>query len=162
MLLTKIQKIAQRYPDAVAVQMKAAEGYLRLTYQDLLRQVASLAASLKELGIEKGDRVAVLSENRPEWMVAYLTVVAAGGVIVPLDAQLAEKEVELLLASAEAKAVFVSAACRGKLPRGSSITIVSFDPGAGRLFTDVLKAIPEDESPLRPPFSKGDGGEIFV
>ncbi len=142
MLLTRIQKSAQRYPDAVAVQMKAGEGYLRLTYQDLLRQVASLAASLKELGIEKGDRVAVLSENRPEWMVAYLAVVAAGGVIVPLDAQLMAKEVELLLASAEAKAVFVSAACQGKLPRGSSITIVSFDPGYGRLFSDVQKAHP--------------------
>ncbi len=77
--------------------MKAGDRYQQYTYRELLRSVASVARSLSENGIDQGDRVALLSENRPEWMIAYLAVVSCGAVIVPLDAQLTEKEVAVLL-----------------------------------------------------------------
>jgi hypothetical protein len=86
--------------------MKVDNAY-RNTYRDLVACSVRCPLSLK--GIE-GDRVVLLSENRLEWIFAYLSTVSLGAVIVPLDAQLTEREVALLLANSEAKAVFVSRA----------------------------------------------------
>ncbi len=116
MILTRIQETAARHPDDTAVQMKSDNAYRQYTYRDLVQGTASVARSLSEGGIGKGDRVALLSENRPEWIFAYLSTVSLGAVIVPLDAQFTDKEVALLLANSGAKAVFVSAAGRPKLP----------------------------------------------
>ena len=46
-------------------------------------QVAALAASLKAIGLQPGDRVALVSENRPEWLISDLAIMAAGCVTVP-------------------------------------------------------------------------------
>jgi long-chain acyl-CoA synthetase len=142
MILTGIQETAARYPYKTAVQMKIDNEYRRYTYRELVACVASAARSLSEQGIGKGDRVALLSENRPEWIFAYLSTISLGAVIVPLDAQLTDKEVALLLANSGAKAVFVSAACRPKLPRNHSFMILSFDPGEGLSFQKMLTAQP--------------------
>ncbi len=142
MILTKIQEAAHHYPHNIAIQVKVGERYQQCTYQDLIGQIASVARALSEKGISAGDRVVLLSENRPEWMIAYLAVVSFGAVIVPLDAQLMEKEVALLVASSEAAAIFVSAACRQKLPKQYSGAVISFDPGEGHLFSELLTAHP--------------------
>ena len=109
---------------------------------------------LAEHGIAKGDRVALLSENRLEWVFAYLSVVALGAVIVPMDAQLTDKEVAVLLASSGAKAICVSASCREKLPKDSDLLVISFDPGEGLSFPALLTAHPDAEMP--PPPAAGD------
>ncbi len=140
MILTRFQEAARSFPDNVAVRFKEGQRVEQYTYQRFLRMIASLAQALSENGINKGDRVAVLSENRPEWLAAYLAVVSLGAVIVPLDAQLTEREVALLLESAEAKAIFISAACRQKLPRGFSGMIIALDPGDGHVFADMASA----------------------
>ncbi len=154
MILQKIQEVANRYPDHIAIQMKAADRYQRYTYQDLLKGVASVTRALGALGIAKGDRIGLLSENRPEWMIAYLSVVSLGAVIVPLDAQLTEEEVALLLLSSEAKAVFVSAGTRSKLPSGRSLIVLSFDQDEGMQFLAMLSAYPDAVLPPAP--SAGD------
>lgn len=154
MILNKIQEAVERYPDTVAVQMKTGDQYQQYTYRQVLRKIASAAQSLSGRSIEKGDRVALLSENRPEWMFAYLATVSLGAVIVPLDAQLTEKEVALLLASSGAKAVFVSSTTIQKLPRSSSLMVISFDPGSGIPFSDMLTAYPD--AALPPASALGD------
>ncbi len=154
MILSGIRETAARYPDKTAVQMKVDDAYRRYAYRDLVRGVASAARSLAERGIGRGDRVALLAENRPEWIFAYLSTIALGAVIVPLDAQLTEQEVALLLSNSGAKAVFVSAACKPKLPANNALTIFSFDPGDGLQFSDMLAAHPD--APLPPDPSSGD------
>lgn len=154
MVLIGIQEAAKRYPDKIAVQMKVDDTYSRFTYRDLLKNIASAARALSEHGIAKGDRIVLLSENRPEWIMAYLSVVSLGAVIVPLDAQLTDKEINLLLANSEAKALFVSAATKSKLPRKHSLTVLSFDPGEGFSFRDMLSAYPD--AGLPPPPSAAD------
>jgi long-chain acyl-CoA synthetase len=153
MILTKIIETAARYPHSVAVQMKVGDRYQQYTYAQLLMSIASVAAALAGKGIGKGDRLALLSENRPEWMIAYLSTVGLGAVIVPLDAQLTEKEIDLLLADSEAKAVFVSSATARKLPRRHALEIFSFDPGAGPSFQDLLTA---DPGAVLPPSAAAD------
>ena len=159
MLLIRMQESASRYPDKIAVQIKTGDRYQQYTYRDLVRAVASVARSLSEHGIGKGDRIALLSENRPEWMIAYLAVLANGAVIVPLDAQLTDKEVAILLASSEAKAIFVSDASRQKLPKDGSLIIISFDPGEGVPFRDMLMA--HHDAAIPPAPSAGDLAAIL-
>jgi len=150
MILARIQEAASRYPDKIAVQMKAGDQHQQYTYRVLIQSVASVARSLSANGINQGDRVGLLSENRPEWMIAYLAVVSVGAVIVPMDAQLTAKEVEVLLANSEAKGVFVSAACRQKLPPHASLVIISFDPGDGMPFSTMLTVHPDAALPPAP------------
>ncbi len=152
MILNAIQETANRYPDKAAVQIKIGDRYRQYTYRQLLKGIASAARSLSDAGIGKGDRVALLSENRPEWMSAYLSVVSLGAVIVPLDAQLTGKEVAILLASSEAKAAFVSAGTVQKLPTKSRPMIVSFDGEQGLSFQKMLTAHPDASVPA-PPFA---------
>ncbi len=154
MILNKIRETAGRYPDALALQIKANDRYRQYTYRQVLANIASAARSLSQQGIAKGDRLALLSENRPEWIFAYLATVSLGAVIVPLDAQLTEKEVALLLASSEARAVFASALTRPKLPHNGPFTVISFDPGNDLSFSDMLTAHPDASLPSPP--SAGD------
>src|SRR3954470_4510174 len=53
------------------------------SWSDAARQVAALAASLTKIGLARGDRVALVCENRPEWLLADLAIMAAGCVTVP-------------------------------------------------------------------------------
>jgi long-chain acyl-CoA synthetase len=69
--------------------------------------VEELSMGLRSLGIEKGDRVAILSENRPEWAYADLATLCAGAVDAPIYATLTAPQVLYILNDAGAKAVFV-------------------------------------------------------
>ncbi len=55
-----------------------------LSWQEVASRVRSLAAGLRKLGLKRGDRVVILSENRPEWFIADMAIMAAGGVSVPV------------------------------------------------------------------------------
>ena len=159
MILTRISATADRYPGKTAVQMKVEGRYQRFTYRDLMKAVASVSRALSETGIAKGDRIVLLSENRPEWMIAYLATTAMGAVIVPLDAQLTDKEIEILIANSEAKAVFLSSVTRPKVRRAAPLTALSFDPGEGLSFHDLMARYPD--APLPPPLPAGDLAAIL-
>src|SRR5262252_8675982 len=72
------------------------------TYTAAARAVRAFAALLEREGVRPGARVGLQADNRPEWGLAYLSVLAAGAFVVPLDAQLRERELGELLATAEA------------------------------------------------------------
>ena len=69
--------------DAPFLWRKQEGGWQSTSWRETSRQVAALAASLKRLGLQPGDRVLLVSENRPEWCVADLAIMAAGCVTVP-------------------------------------------------------------------------------
>lgn len=73
-----------------------------------LRRVASLAWALKELGVRKGDRVAVFSENRPEWHIADLACLGLGVIDVPIYAGESVERLRYILADSEARVCFLS------------------------------------------------------
>ena len=88
------------------------------------------------LDLKRGSRVAILSENRPEWVIAYLGIYLSGMVAVPLDTQISPAEWRRLLDDSETQVVFVSGSLAEKLnealwdsrpPR----RVVSFDPVGG-------------------------------
>jgi long-chain acyl-CoA synthetase len=86
-----------------------SDGVWRNISSDAFRAaVEELSLGLRELGLAKGERVAILSENRPEWAIADLATLTAGGVDVPIYATLTPAQVLYLLNDSEARLAFVS------------------------------------------------------
>ena len=85
------------------------EGQWRsVSWAEAARQVAALATSLKEIGLEAGDRVALVSENRPEWLIADLGIMAAGCITVPTYTTNTTRDHAHVLGNSGARAVIVS------------------------------------------------------
>ena len=85
------------------------EGQWRSTsWAEAARQVAALAISLRKIGLEQGDRVALVSENRPEWLIADLGIMAAGCVTVPTYTTNTTRDHAHILGNSGARAVIVS------------------------------------------------------
>ena len=79
-----------------------------ISWAEAARQVASLAASLKRIGLQPGDRVALVSENRPEWLISDLAIMAAGCVTVPTYTTNTPRDHSHILENSGARAVIVS------------------------------------------------------
>jgi long-chain acyl-CoA synthetase len=78
------------------------------SWVEAARQVAALAAGLKRIGLQPGDRVALVSENRPEWLIADLGIMAAGCVTVPTYTTNTSRDHTHVLENSGARAVIVS------------------------------------------------------
>ena len=79
------QKACERWPQHVAAELQRQSGELeQLTYAELRRDAEAVARYL-EARQQRGARCALLAANSPRWMTAYLGVLAAGWVAVPLD-----------------------------------------------------------------------------
>ena len=90
------------------VMFKRDTSWQIISSRQLYGYVATLARSLKQWGIQKGDRVAILSENRPEWMIADFACVCSGIVDVPIYATLTADQTLYLLQNSRARVIFVS------------------------------------------------------
>ena len=143
-IFERFTETVKHFPDLIALQIK--EDSLRgLTFKEVQERAVSIGCNLSRNGIGKGDRVAIFSENCPEWGIAYLGIVSIGAVAVPLDAQYAKEEIENLLKDSESKAVFTSKALLSIVEEASkSLNIYVF-----RLDETV------SENPPSSPFAKG-------
>ncbi len=79
-----------------------------ISWSETARRVAALAQGLKKLGMKPGDRVMLVSENRPEWLIADLGIMAAGCVTVPTYTTNTSRDHQHILNNSEARAVIVS------------------------------------------------------
>jgi long-chain acyl-CoA synthetase len=82
--------------------------YRPLTWRRTAQQVVQLARGLRALGIERGDRVVILSENRPEWLIADLATMAIGAITTPSYTTFTENDHLHILENSGAKAAIVS------------------------------------------------------
>src|SRR5215469_1769501 len=82
--------------------------YRSVSWAEAARQVRSLALGLRSLGIGHGDRVALVSENRPEWLIADLAIMSAGAITVPAYVTNTVEDHRYILANSGARAVIVS------------------------------------------------------
>ena len=103
-----IKTQASRIPDRIALQMVNEGEWKAYTYAETYTLSRAVAWRLWESGLRKGDRVVLVSENQPEWCIAYLAAIQIGVAIVPLDAQTPAHEILAIAAFTTAKSVFVS------------------------------------------------------
>ena len=99
---------ARRYANKPALTVKIDKEWKSQTFRELEESVRRFSMGLRALGIQPGDRVAVLSENRPEWAIADLAALAAGAITVPIYPSLPAAQVGYILADSGAKAIVAS------------------------------------------------------
>jgi long-chain acyl-CoA synthetase len=118
-------------PDAL--QVKVAGSYTPISHVRVAERVRHAARGLSSLGVRRGDRVAILSENRPEWAIADFACLTAGLTDVPIYPTLPADQIAYILKDSGAVAIFVSSKAqaekireiRAQIP--SLKTIIGFD-----------------------------------
>ncbi len=97
-------EVVRANPDAVAQYAKNAKGeFMPTSYARLLDDVALFAAGLKAIGVTRGERVGLISDNRPEWLVADLAILGLGGADVPRGCDSTEDEIRYILGFSECR-----------------------------------------------------------
>ena len=101
-------EIKVKYGDRTAFKFKTGKDNVReVSYNEFVDEISALGTFLLSKGL-KGKHVAVLSENRYEWIVSYLAVACGVGVVVPIDRDLPEEAIHYLLSESDASAVLFS------------------------------------------------------
>ena len=90
------------------VSEKRGGEWVRVSSDEFVRRVRHIALGLADLGIQPGDRVGLISENRPEWSIADLAVLSAGAVVVPLYTTQAPDQIKFILEDSGARALLIS------------------------------------------------------
>ncbi|RXH25508.1 acid--CoA ligase [Bradyrhizobium nanningense] len=137
-LCSLIDRNAAFAPDKTAI---AFEGE-RLSYAAFAARIERTATALKqELGVGRGDRVAILSLNRPDYLVLLYASARLGAMLVPLNWRLAVAEQHFILADAGAKVLLLERAFEGvlaELAPGTAVVGLDFAPPRGRTFEGLL------------------------
>ena len=107
-LVTMFLTRAKEKGDAPFLWAKHDGNWHSISWQESARQVAAFAESLKRIGVQPGDRVMLVSENRPEWLIADLGIMAAGAITVPAYTTNTTRDHTHILGNSGAKAVIVS------------------------------------------------------
>ncbi len=99
---------AERYANNEALKYKVGHHYEQLSYFALKNEVIKLALSLKKMGIKKGDKVILFTENRPEWVITDLALITIGAVNVPVHSVLSSVQFEQIVHEIKPRALFFS------------------------------------------------------
>ncbi len=179
-----LQEIVAQYPDVAAQMSKDANGVFHpRTYAELYREVQRFAAGLQTLGVERGDHVGLISENRAEWFVSDLALLSLGAADVPRGNDSMPQELVYILSFSECAVVLVEngeqlkkvASVRGDIPTMKQFVV--FDPGydvaagsadAGGIavsrYDDVVSAgaaiLDGDPSLIEKEIEKGRGSDV--
>lgn len=125
---------AARQGDRPFLWAKRAGAYQSLSWRAARQQVADLARGLRALGVASGDRVALVAENRPEWVIADFAIMSAGAITVPAYTTHTVEDYAHVMTNCAAKAAIVSTAAlaRRVLPAAaqapSVATVVTIEP----------------------------------
>jgi len=124
------QQSAVKHRDTIAYNY-FDHTWKKLTYHEIFVNTKGIASHLLKTGIKKGDRIALIAENRPEWCEAYLGIVLCGGIAVPIDAQLGPGEIRNLVMDSESKVIFCSKQTEANIQKAF---IMTDDPSPPNIF----------------------------
>lgn len=100
-----LKESCTRFADRIALSFTDEKP---ITYGDLFTQVNHLTEFLRNRGVEHGDKVALLGENSPQWVIAYFAIAAMGAVVVPILPDFHTSEIHHILRHSGSKIIFVS------------------------------------------------------
>ncbi|MEZ5306520.1 MAG: long-chain fatty acid--CoA ligase [Pyrinomonadaceae bacterium] len=98
----------RRHANNAALNFRAREGWVGISGANVIEKIQKLAMGLKRLGVKPGEKVALISENRPEWSIADLAVLSLRGVTVPIYTTQAVDQIRYILEDSESKMILVS------------------------------------------------------
>jgi long-subunit acyl-CoA synthetase (AMP-forming) len=135
-LAEALRHTATEHPDVVAV--RTVDDSFSITWGELLERVDAVAGGLVKLGLERGDTVALLLSNRPEFQVCDLAVVMAGGTPFSIYPTLSPEQIQYVVSDAGARIAFVETAllpafleAKKDLPDLETLIVLDGDPPEG-------------------------------
>jgi long-chain acyl-CoA synthetase len=99
---------AQKHNKQDALNHKIGAEWVNISADSFVERVKNVALGLAEIGIKPGDRIALLSENRPEWSIADLAILSLGAINVPIYTTQAVDQIRYILTDSGARVIFVS------------------------------------------------------
>ena len=112
------EKAVREHSDRIALRMPIPKERKRgggislvlneISYSRLGEMVGRFATALKELGVQKGDKVALISKPRAAWVTAFFAILRVGATVLPLDPDLQRGEIKRILTEAEVKGAVIS------------------------------------------------------
>lgn len=91
-LFEAFERAAERFHEKPALQIRRNGRWVRYSFDDVYRATGTIMRRFQELGLVRGDRVAICGESGPEWGLVYMAIMRAGMTAIPLDPQLPAKE----------------------------------------------------------------------
>lgn len=129
-----LDRNAESYPTNLAISGQGK----RINYADFRDMADSLAAGLLDYGLEKGDRVALLMDNRPEWLIVQFAVTRAGGILVPINIRYRSHELNHVLSNSKPSFLILI----DRFLTTSFVDILfNSEPGDGNNFFDKFTSI---------------------
>jgi long-chain acyl-CoA synthetase len=129
-----------RNPEACGHKVKDTWEYF--SYTEIIEKIKKITFGLSEIGIKAGDRVAIISENRPEWSFADLAILSLRGVNVPIYTTQAVDQIRYILEDSGARALFISGK---KLWKHAAAALEGVEQLEKLIFFDD-EALPENDS----------------
>ena len=114
-LVQFLEGYAEKYSNNPYIWEKKKGKYQPTSYKQTLSSVRQFAAGLMSLGVKKGDRIALLSEGRTEWVVSELGIIYTGAINVPLSVKLTPQELRFRLKHSDSGMLIVSRHHRDKV-----------------------------------------------
>ncbi len=138
--------ILEHFPGDILMRRSLGRGFLELTGAQIFEQVRALSLGLEELGVVPGDRVAIISDSRPEWTIADLASLAAGAVTVPVYPTQSSAQIQFVLSDSGAKVIVVSGVAqlekirrvRNSLPELELVLVIDAPADNERAYPDAL------------------------
>ena len=146
------RECAGRWPANIALEIQRHDRVESYSYAEVQRSAESIGGWLADNGLKPGDRIAILADNHPRWVMAYLGIIAAGCTTVPLDTALHADQIAKLLRDSGALALFCGGkhlATAGEAIRGLPIKVVLTDGHAARNWTGE-SPVPTQPVPTQP------------
>ena len=169
-LYQALATVVSSYPDREVLVFDEA----RVTYRELGQRVDALAAGLHQLGLKKGEKVAVILPNCPEFAYCFFAVGQAGGIFVPMNPLYRQREIKHILSDAEAAAVIfvpqvwghdllgIIQDVREELPHLRHIIVHADSTPEGTVLLESLLTTPGPEPPVSLTASEDLFGLIYT
>jgi FkbH-like protein/thioester reductase-like protein len=137
---------------SIALQMFSLDNIYSYTYSDLRERLKTGAEQIKKAGIKSGDRIALISENRPEWVIAYLAALEAETTVVLIDPALTANDFQQQIETSDLRGLILSPRIKEKMPFAKTLKlpILNLEDELNP-FEGMLKQIPHDILPTNDP-----------
>src|SRR5882724_11471756 len=127
------------------IDLGGEEPPIEYCYAELDGMTMAVARALAKRGLARGDRIAILSANRAEFIAAYYGIMRAGFVVVPINYRFPGEAIDFIARDAGARLIFCDPPRRAQCPPG--LPVVCFDPDSAESFAGFLDPGPFDALP---------------
>ena len=149
--ITTIQQLLEKksslYADKIAYSTRKEDlSVSSLTFSEVFALLTHFSARLKTLGLNKGEHVAIVGENSPQWAISYFAVIWAGAIAVPLDARAKTEHIRQVLALSDSRFLIASGEFAEALSNTGAVEHVIQMDNVLELRTNIEETVPAEES----------------